>query len=687
MEIVLQDGIMDCGICCLLSVIRHYGGNVSKEYLREITNTTKKGVSAYNLVNASKKIGFNSYAVNGSIEDIVASNLPIIAHVIINKNYMHFVVIYDIDHKKDKILIMDPAKGKVILSLNEFKLKTTNNYIILNPIKKIPKIEEKKVIKDTIINYLKKDKKYIFFLTILTFLYFFLNVISAFHFKYILDYSINYDIDKNLLLISSIVFIIYLLKEISFYLRNIILLKYQEIFDYVITIKTFKRIILLPYLYYKNRTTGEVISRLKDLNTIKLFLINLITSLITDIISIIIFVVILFNINYKLAYLSVIIFILLILVNLIFKPLIKDITIKYYKKEEKVNSYLIESLSSVDAIKGLHLEKRTVDKFSIKYKGYLNSFYKLTKLVSINNLIKNILDNSFYVFLYYFGSIFIIHKNLTLGELIIFQSIFNFYHISFNNIINLINEYPKYKVSLGRIEDMFTIKNENFINSSYYEKYNLKGKIIYKDLNYSFSSKKIFNNINFTINNKDKVFIYGSSGTGKSTLMKMLMRYIEVPYKTISIGGIDINHYHLDVIRNNITYVTNNEFIFNDTIKNNIVLNEKVDEKLFNKVCKLTHVNELGDLNNLIEENGFNYSGGERQRIILARSILKNSNIYIFDEALSQIDRELERDILLNIFKYLKDKTIIVISHRHENMDLYNRIVKIDKGKLYEEDI
>lgn len=100
---------------------------------------------------------------------------------------------------------------------------------------------------------------------------------------------------------------------------------------------------------------------------------------------------------------------------------------------------------------------------------------------------------------------------------------------------------------------------------------------------------------------------------------------------------------------------------------------------------KLTYTNEIGTIDTLVEENGFNFSGGERQRIILARSILKESDIYIFDEALSQIDIEKERKILINIFKYLKNKTIIVISHRFNNKDLFKRIIKVEKGVIFEE--
>ena len=127
MKIVLQDGTKDCGVCCLLSIIRYYGGDISKEYLREITNTTRNGVTAYNLIEGAKKIGFIAEGVSGDMTNIKDNNLPCLAHLSISSKYKHFVVVYKIDINNNKIVIMDPAKGKKVLTISQFKLQSTNN--------------------------------------------------------------------------------------------------------------------------------------------------------------------------------------------------------------------------------------------------------------------------------------------------------------------------------------------------------------------------------------------------------------------------------------------------------------------------------------------------------------------------------------------------------------------------------
>ena len=689
MKIVLQDGIKDCGICSLLSIIRFYGGEVSKEYLREITNTTKEGVSLYNLIEGAKIIGFEAVGLTGKLENINVNNLPCIAHFIVNKSYKHFVVVYQINKKKNLVTLMDPAKGKKTISFSEFNLLTSNNYLFLKPTKKLPIIKNKRIIYQNIKKQFINNKKTLTFIIILTFSYFFLNIICSFHFKYLLEYSIDYNLSKNIYLITYILLIIYLLKNTNMLLRNILLNKWTMSFDYETTTLTYKQILLLPYFYYKSRTTGEVVSRFKDLNTIRSFISNFFCVMTTDVISIIIFLFIMSSYNYKLTIIIFIPLFIIFIYSLLITKKKKKLIINTHNYEDSINSYLIQGISNVDTIKGSHLEKRITDKFSINYKGFLEAIYSYNIFIEIYNFFKGNINDLIYILIYGMGSFYVIKGKISLSTLIIYQSFFTYFITCFYNIINLIEEYNSYKVSLDRIEEIFMITKDNFQNNYFYLSFNLDGNIIFNNLTYQIGNKILFKNLNLTINKGERILICGESGSGKSTLMKMLLRYVEINYGQLSISNIDINHYHLENIRSNITYVTSNEYLFTDTIKNNILLYKESKEEELEKVCNLCLVNEIVKnnmlgYNTLIEENGFNFSNGERQRIVLARSVIRNSNIYIFDEAFSAIDVNREKKILTSIFNYLNDKTIIVISHRFNNKKLFDRVLKLDKGIIYE---
>ena len=690
MKIVMQDGIKDCGICCLLSIIRFYGGEVSKEYLRELTNTTKDGVTLYNLLEASKVIGFESQGMSGKIENINVNNLPCIVHFIVNKNYQHFVVLYEINKKSKKVTIMDPAKGKKIISFSEFNLLTSNNYLFLKPYKTLPVIKKNKVITKLIKESIKSNKKTYITITLLTIIYLIENILTSYNFKYFLEYSINISLSNNILYITIILLILTIFKNINILLKNILLNSWFSKLDLKTTSKTFEQILLLPYLYYKNRTSGEVLARFKDLNTVRYYLSNIFTSLITDIFCIIIFLIILFKYSKELTSIIILIFIITIIFEFLIVKRKKKYIRKINKHQDIINNYLIEGISNVDTIKGRHLEKRLIDKFNIKYTSLLNTvnFYKI--LLEITSNIKNNLNEVLIIIIYSIGTYLCITNKLTLSNLIIFQAFTNYLLNNFYSILSLIEEYPDFASAKERVEELFMLEEEYFKNSYFYLNYKLDGDIIYNNLTYKNGSKYLFKNLNLTIRKGEKILLSGSSGSGKSTLMKMLLKYIGTAYDTVKIAGIDINHYHLESIRSNITYTTSSEYLFNDTIKNNITLYREYNEEELEKIIEICNINDIikdSDLglNKLIEENGFNFSNGERQRIILARSLLRKTNIYIFDEALGQIDITREKKILESMFAYLQDKTVIVISHRFNNKKLFDRVLKLEKGQIYEQ--
>lgn len=692
MKIVLQDGNKDCGICSLLSIIRFYGGDVSKEYLRELTNTTKNGVSAFNLIEGARKLGFIAEGMNGDMTKINENNLPCLAHLAVNKNYKHFVVIYKIDRNSEKVIIMDPAKGKKILSFSEFRLMSTNNFIFLKPLKQLPFFVNKRIIRKIIRGCFLNNKKLLFMLVLLVLSHFIFNVMLAFNFKYFLNFVIEYAVSTNILVICFSVFVVSVFKVVSEFLKSNLFIKIGSVIDEVVTLKTFKQILLLPYLYYKNRTTGEVVTRLKDLNNIKNFLFQLFNILITDAIGFIIFLILMFKINKDITLIVLCLIVGLSIFVLLRNIVGRKIYFNVCNSEEKVNSYLIESLNNVDTIKGGHIEKRLSDRFLFLYKNLLEKNYLYSFFLQVNRFVKDSIKSILLIVVYGVGSLFVVRGKITIGDIILYQSFLMCFLENVIRIINLLDEYHNYKISLHRIEDLYTITNEKFEGSYYYYNYVLDGDICFNNLIYKYGSKKIFNNLNLFIKKGERILLTGESGSGKSSLMKILMRYLEIPYGMCSISNIDINHYHLENIRANVSYVSCNEFLFTDSLYNNITLNKDVVEEDFFKVCHIAEVDEIitkRDCNYqmLVEENGFNFSNGERQRIVLARYLLRNSNIYIFDEAFGQIDITREKKILQDMFEYLKNKTIIVISHRFNNKSMFDRIIKLDKGCIVEEKI
>ncbi|MGN1311807.1 MAG: peptidase domain-containing ABC transporter [Bacilli bacterium] len=682
--IVIQDGAKDCGASCLLSIIRYYGGNISKEKLIDMTKTTKDGTTFFGISSAAESLGLTTKSYKVDDIDKIKKIIPPILCQINNNGYNHFIIIYKIYN--NRLLIMDPSKGKEVIDLFDFNNIWTG-YIMLFE-KSLPLINNKenkifgKIIKEVII----KNKGNILFITILSLIITTSTCLASFYSEVVFDKVIDTEIN-NLIFITLIFFILFIIKNITNFIRNHLLIYLNQKLDISIILNAFSKIILLPYRYYKNKTTAEVLSRINDLSYVKKFISKIIITIFLDTLVFIIAFIIIYTINRKILNIFILTEILYLIIILIFNKTIKKYTTQSQKNIALINSAIVESVSSFETIKGLNIEDNIIYKFSQNYSKALNTNYNLEKLNNTISLLKEIITDISLLLINFYSFKLIMTNHLTIGNYMTITMLSNYLIYPIRNIINLTEEYHYVKNSITRANNLFEVEDENIYDN---KKLEVNGNIKITNLKYTFNNKNyILKNINLFIKDKDRVILLGPSGSGKSTILKILYKYLEVDRKTVYINGYDINDYSLIDIRKNITYISQNEIIYNDTIRNNIILDREVSEIDYLNICHLLHIDDIVKDNILgydyiLEENAINLSGGQRQKIILARSLLKRSNIIMIDEGFSQIDIETEREILQNIFRYFYNKTFIVISHRTENLDLYNRIIKIKEGKIKE---
>lgn len=539
-----------------------------------------------------------------------------------------------------------------------------------------------KIIKEVII----KNKGNILFITILSLIITTSTCLASFYSEVVFDKVIDTEIN-NLIFITLIFFILFIIKNITNFIRNHLLIYLNQKLDISIILNAFSKIILLPYRYYKNKTTAEVLSRINDLSYVKKFISKIIITIFLDTLVFIIAFIIIYTINRKILNIFILTEILYLIIILIFNKTIKKYTIQSQKNIALINSAIVESVSSFETIKGLNIEDNMIYKFSQNYSKALNTNYNLEKLNNTISLLKEFITDISLLLINFCSFKLIMTNHLTIGNYMTITMLSNYLIYPIRNIINLTEEYHYVKNSITRANNLFEVEDENIYDD---KKLEINGNIKITNLKYTFNNKNyILKNINLFIKDKDRVILLGPSGSGKSTILKILYKYLEVDRKTVYINGYDINDYSLIDIRKNITYISQNEIIYNDTIRNNIILDREVSEIDYLNICHLLHIDDIVKDNILgydyiLEENAINLSGGQRQKIILARSLLKRSNIIMIDEGFSQIDIETEREILQNIFRYFYNKTFIVISHRTENLDLYNRIIKIKGGKIKE---
>ena len=682
---VLQDDLKDCGVCALLSIIKYYDGDISKEYLRELTKTNKNGVSALNLLKAARELGFEAYGVKSGLSKIKNEYLPVIAHVTIDKKYNHFVVIYKIDKKKNQVLLMDPTKGFVYISFSNFMNISTSYFLILRKKTVIPKLVLKNDCVSNIVNVIKKYYKVIVIIMFISFFYTIINIVSSYNFKLLFD-ELLITKDNDLLFILILLMLLSVFKYIIHLLRNILINKLNFIIDKQLVLKSYNHIINLPYLYYKNHTNGDLLTRINDLGNIKELIGNFFATVMVDLTLAIVILVVMININSVLTLIIIICLLLYSIITLLYNKIFLIGIRTNYEKSSIVNNYLVESLASFETIKNLSLQKYICGKFKEKYNDFNLIKEKLFIKINNCNFLKESILSIGNLIVLFMGIKYLKKSDLNITSLITFVTLSNYLIEPIKKNLDLQFLYQNTKESIRRIKEIYNIPVENLLDTKHNIK-NMKGNILISNVSYSYNSiDNVFNNVSMEINEGDKVLIYGDSGSGKSTLMRLLIKYLDNNYKgNIILGGYDLKNINTSTLRKNICYVSQNEYLYTDTIYENIVLNRKIPYKRFLDIAKNVYIDEIIKNSNLgynylIENNGENISGGERMRIMIARSIISEYNIFIYDETFSAIDPIMERNIIQYIFDLYKNKTIIIISHRKSNMDLFNKVISLEGG-------
>lgn len=682
---VIQEYAKDCASSCIQSIMKYYDITSSKEEINYLIKTDKNGTNAYNILDGIKYLGFNGYGSHYTSEEITSGliSFPIITHVLIKDIYYHFIVIYKINKKKKILYVMDPAYGIKKISFDEFNKIYQNTSLVIYPTKKIQNVNSIKPLKDFIYDYIYIHRKDIIITLILTIFTVFLGIISNLYLKLIID-EIILKFNIYLLILITIFFLINnILKNIIDYLRNKYIIKVNNLISKKMNNDIIRHILNLPYMFFKTKSTGEVITRLNDLKLFREIFTIIISSLPLDILLIFISMIVLVIINYKLFIINTISILIYLIIVFLFKETFKNRIYNLQESEAIYNKELIDSIESYEINKNINLEEEIQDKIEIKNIIYQNKLKEYETTLNNQQLIKNIITD-ITIIISNFIAIHLIHKNIiTLGEYILFNSILYYFESPLKNIMDNEPNLNYIKSTYERINNLLLIKQ----NESRKINQVIKGNIKINKVSYSYNNiKNTLDNVYIEIPYGSKFLIYGTSGSGKSTLMKILLKYIDDYEGDIYINEKNIKDINKNVIANSFTYVSQKSYLVMDTLKNNIVYNRKIKDNEYEKILKITNVDKIREKfelrdNYLIEDNGFNLSGGERQKIILARFLLKKSNYIILDEALSEISEDEELEILEKIFNNFSDKTIIYITHKKEIMKVFKEKYNLERSR------
>lgn len=692
---VKQHDATDCAAACLAMVCLHYKKETTITQLRDLMGTDLKGTNLIGLSKCADTLGFVSQAVRVDRENFLTDfTLPCIANVITKEGLTHFVVVFKkVRHKKvDYVIIGDPAKDLMKITLDEFYETFTGTLLLLKPDSRfVPGKAEKGKTFSRFLKLLLPHKKLFAYSIVASVILTVLSIVSSLFNKILMDEILPYKLKKPLLLVVIVFAMLAVVQAVLGFVRQWMMIYLSQKIDIPLLLGYFEHIYKLPMKFFASRKTGDIITRFSDAFTIKDIFTNIALTLIIDVAMALITGIILFNMNLSLFGIIICLTICSILLVFIFKQPYKKINEEQMQQSSVLNSQIIEGLRAVETIKGNANEDTELISIEKEYIKSLRIGMKESMLSNIQNSFSNLISTIGNLILMYFGIRQVIDGKLTLGSLMAFTTMAEYFMDPVGRLVGLQLQIQEANISMKRLTEILDYDTEQS-EGEFNELESIDGDIEINNVTFRYGNRKpVLNNISFTIPKGKKVALVGESGSGKSTIAKLLLKYYEPENGEILLDGVDINEYDNESVRRAISYVPQTIELFSKSIYDNIrvsKMNSTLEE--VKQAAKEADAHEFikklpMQYHTYLQEAGNGLSGGEKQRIALARAFLKNSNFYILDESTSNLDFATENIIFDMIYNKFKKKSMLIIAHRLATIKNCDLILVLDKGEIIEQ--
>lgn len=695
---VKQHDATDCAAACMAMVCLHYKKETTITRLRDMMGTDLKGTNLIGISKCADELGFMSQAVRVDRDGFLSKyTLPAIANIITQEGLSHFVVVFKITDKY--VIVGDPAKDLEKLEIDEFYKNFTGAMLLLKPNEKFVggKLKGTKMF-DRYVTLLLPHKNLFIYAILASFLITVLGIISSLFNNIIYDEILPYQ-QKDVLKIMLVVFLGISLTQIAVsFIRQWMLVHLSMKIDIPLMLGYFEHIYKLPMKFFASRKTGDITTRFSDAFTIKNIFTNIALSLVMDISMALITGVILSQMNLKLFGIILFMTVVSILLVFIFKQPYKKINEEQMQQAAILNSEIIEGLRAIETIKGNANEETELECIEREYIKSLRIGYKESMLSNAQGTISSVISGIGNLVLVYVGISSVINGDMTLGSYMAFSTLAGYFMEPIGNLVNLQLSIQEANISMKRLSEILDYEREVGMEGDieaehiYQDIEKVDGDIAFNHVTFRYGNRKsALSDVSFTIPKGKKVALVGASGSGKSTIAKLMLKYYEPEEGEITIDGVDIKDYKNDSLRRVISYVPQNIELFSKSIFENIRVSRQ--NSTLEEVKAAAKAADAHDFikrlpmqyYTFLEEAGNGLSGGEKQRIALARAFLKENEFYIMDESTSNLDFATENIIFDMIYNKFRNKSMLIIAHRLTTVKNCDLIIVLDKGQIVEQ--
>jgi ATP-binding cassette, subfamily B, bacterial len=690
---------MDCGPTCLRMVARFYGRHYSLQKLRELSEIGKEGVSLLGIAEAAEKIGFRASGVKLNMNQLLEAKLPAILHW----NQNHFVVLYKV--KRNKCMVADPAKGNLSYSFQEFSqlFYSSKNVdsslgvaLLLEPTPAFYQEEGEAVNKAgfrTFFPYLLQYKSLFLQLLLGLLVGTIMQLILPFLTQSIVDVGINTQNLSFIYLILIAQFMLLLGRTSVDFIRSWILLHISTRLNVSILSDFLVRLMSLPISYFDSKHTGDIMQRMNDQKRIESFLTNQSLSVMFSMINLAVFSVVLalYNTTIFLVFLGAIVMYALWVLAFLKKR--KELDYKRFGIASQNQSAVIQLINGMQEIKLNSCERQKRwewERIQAKLFRYSVKSLSLGQYQQAGAVIINESKNIFIIFLVAKA---VVSGEMTLGAMMAVLYILGQLNSPVEQLLSFIQMSQDARISIERLNEIYEMKSEEPSERKFQSILPDNKSVMLKDVIFKYpgaGNDPVLRNITLTIPEGKTTAIVGMSGSGKTTILKLLLGFYSISHGEIKVGEIILEHIKPSSWRSSCGTVMQDGFIFSDTITKNIAVADEQPNliRLWNAI-KVANLQDfilslpLGVQTKIgVEGNGI--SQGQKQRILIARAVYKNPEYIFFDEATNALDANNERIIMDNLNEFFQGKTVVVVAHRLSTVRNADQIVVLHKGEIIE---
>nr|WP_116320908.1 peptidase domain-containing ABC transporter [Cupriavidus sp. P-10] len=688
--LVEQAEEMDCGAACLAMICRHYGIPMTLGKLRELANVTTQGATLDSLARAGESLGFTTRGVQCTRDSLMGFELPFIVHW---EGY-HYVVVYGISSRW--VWVADPAIGFRKMSAEEFERGWSGTCLLFSPGESMTQLSVQRSPWLRFISYLAPYKKILAHLFLATFVIQMLGVVPPLIIQNILDgVVVHQNVGLLHLLIAGLIIanvFSQLMSTIRAYLANFMVRN----MDFAMMSHFFKHTMSLPLSFFAKRKTGDIFARFQENQTIRAFLTESTVTTALNLLMVFIYFTIMFLYNVKLTLLLIAFVIPIAALTIVVTPKVKTYAREVFAASTDAKAYLMETLGGAETVKGMGIERPVRLRWERKYTKALEAQYKAQAFHILVGLVSQLLNAATTIAVLWVGATLVLERELTIGQLIAFNAFMGSVLAPLMGLVALWSQLNDAGVAMERLGDVLDLEPEQKPQDvlSRVMLPDLQGEIVMKDLYFRYGGEDtpyVLENISFTIRPGEMVAIVGRSGSGKTTLAKLLVGFYKPTEGSMSVDGYDLNVIDAAFYRAQVGYVMQSNLLFSGTIAENIACgDDSPDRRRIEEVARMADAHAfisklpLG-YEQVVGERGMGLSGGQIQRLCIARALYHDPRLLVFDEATSALDTQSESNILANMQEILRGRTAVIIAHRLSTIMQADKILVLYEGSIVEQ--